>query len=127
MEKFIITLKTRWQDMDALGHINHAKYFTYFEQARICWWFENNILLNRSTGPILIKAEAQYLRALSAPSEITIELEANRLGTSSYWIEYFLIEQGNLCAKGQTKVVWVDYAKKCSVPLPKIMINAIKS
>ncbi|HED52541.1 MAG TPA: hypothetical protein ENI83_03195 [Gammaproteobacteria bacterium] len=27
----------RWGDMDAFGHLNNAKYFTCFEQARVDW------------------------------------------------------------------------------------------
>lgn len=28
----------RWGEMDALGHMNNAVYFRYFEQARISWF-----------------------------------------------------------------------------------------
>ncbi|MBT4827902.1 MAG: acyl-CoA thioesterase, partial [Candidatus Marinimicrobia bacterium] len=28
-------IKTRWRDMDALGHLNHAIYLEYMETARV--------------------------------------------------------------------------------------------
>src|SRR4029078_1685342 len=28
----------RFRDLDALGHVNHAVYLTYFESARIAYW-----------------------------------------------------------------------------------------
>ena len=28
-------LETRWRDMDAIGHINHATYLSYMESARV--------------------------------------------------------------------------------------------
>ena len=28
-------LPVRWGDQDPLGHVNNARFFTYFEQARI--------------------------------------------------------------------------------------------
>ena len=33
--KYIQEIKTRWRDMDAIGHINHATYLTYFETVRV--------------------------------------------------------------------------------------------
>jgi len=32
---YLHQVKTRWRDMDAIGHINHATYLTYFETARV--------------------------------------------------------------------------------------------
>ena len=29
------SIKTRWRDMDALGHLNHAVYLGYMESARV--------------------------------------------------------------------------------------------
>ena len=113
--------------MDALGHINHASYFTYFEQARIAWWYEKGICLNDLIGPVLVKAEAEYLRSLSAPAKLTIELKAHMPGRSSYWIDYDLFESGALCAKGKTKVVWVDYQSNKSIPLPESMLEHINT
>lgn len=125
MDKFQIQLTTRWGDMDALNHINHAKYFTYFEQARIAWWQDKNILLSGDFGPVLVKAEAEYLRAISAPSEIIIELSAHSAKRSSYWIDYSLYQSDTLCAKGQTKIVWIDYKANSSVALPPEMLKHI--
>ena len=31
-------LGVRFRDCDAMGHVNHAVYFTYFEQARLMRW-----------------------------------------------------------------------------------------
>ncbi len=31
------TINVRWSDMDAIGHVNNARYFTYMEQVRIEW------------------------------------------------------------------------------------------
>ena len=31
------TIKMRWGDMDALGHLNNTYYFRYMETARLEW------------------------------------------------------------------------------------------
>ena len=37
-------IAVRWGDMDAGGHVNNSRFFTYFEEARVDW------LGQRSTG-----------------------------------------------------------------------------
>ena len=32
-----ITIKIRWRDMDAYGHVNNAVYLTYLEECRDAW------------------------------------------------------------------------------------------
>ena len=32
---FWTTLRTRWNDMDALGHVNHTAFLSYMETARV--------------------------------------------------------------------------------------------
>lgn len=125
MTKFRYVLATRWGDMDALNHVNHTKYLTYFEQARVAWWQSINIDLHGGAGPVLVKVEAEYLRSLSAPSEVVIELYAHSASRSSYWINYQLFHSDELCALGKTKLVWVDYKKNSSVPLPTDMLKHI--
>lgn len=36
-----------WGDMDALGHVNNARYFDYFQEARIEWLATLNIDLKK--------------------------------------------------------------------------------
>ena len=125
MKPFHLELTARWSDMDALNHINHAAYFTYFEQARIAWWHNVGLVLNQDTGPVVIKAEAEYYQALQAPCQLHIHVKAHTPGHSSYWLEYDVYSNEHLYAKGKTKIVWVDYKKNKSVPLPEDMLKHI--
>lgn len=33
--RFSTTFEVRWRDLDAMGHVNNAVYFTYLEQTRV--------------------------------------------------------------------------------------------
>jgi len=35
---FWLPVTVRWADMDSLGHVNNAKYFTYLESARTAFF-----------------------------------------------------------------------------------------
>ncbi|MBT3338732.1 MAG: acyl-CoA thioesterase [Anaerolineae bacterium] len=38
--KFFYPIEVRYGDLDPQGHLNNAKYLTYFEQARIRYFVE---------------------------------------------------------------------------------------
>jgi acyl-CoA thioester hydrolase len=38
--RFYHPIEVRYGDLDPQGHVNNAKYLTYFEQARVVYWIE---------------------------------------------------------------------------------------
>ena len=38
MSRFTIRIPVRFRDVDVLGHVNNAVYFTYMEQVRTEYW-----------------------------------------------------------------------------------------
>src|SRR5512143_2850546 len=38
--RFFHPIEVRYGDLDPQGHLNNAKYLTYFEQARVRYWTE---------------------------------------------------------------------------------------
>ena len=119
-----------WGDMDALGHINNSRYFTYFEEARVQWL--KSIGLDASSwdsapcGPVIIDAHCTFKKMVTYPSELEIRLSAGSPGKSSFVIEYVIMDGEDLAAQGSTKVVWVDFQKGRPVPLPEIVRGALE-
>ena len=84
---FWTSLRTRWNDMDALGHVNHTVFLSYMETARVETYmqlgFEGiNKRMDKST--ILANIEITYLAQLSHPSSLKIGHRIIRVGTKSY-------------------------------------------
>lgn len=131
-EKFLISVKITpyWSDMDALGHINNSKYFTYFEEARIEWLksigMDSSAWENAETGPVLINANCTFLKMVTYPAELEVRLSAGSPGKSSFLFRYEIQEGEDLCAEGSTKVVWVDFAEGRPVPLPDLVRKALQ-
>ncbi len=127
---YIAKIPIRWRDMDAFGHVNNSVYFTYFEQARAMWWQEVGVPLRNSTeGPVVITASCTFLKPLHYPGNLEAHLFAHSSGTTSFVIDYILHLDQQLdqkIAEGSTKVVWVDYSKSKSIPLPEIILKHIK-
>ena len=66
------TFDIAWGDMDALGHVNNARYFDYFQEARVDWLQQINISLSAPTGPVIVQTSCTYFKPLIYPATVTI-------------------------------------------------------
>lgn len=126
-------IRVRFADLDALGHLNHANYLTYMEQARIlyiqeiCGWDGNWVNL----GMILAKATVDYLLPVQFGDEIGVYTRCSRLGTKSFDLEYVMTrQQGDqieITAKALTVMVAFDYPSNQAIPVPDHWREAIRA
>jgi acyl-CoA thioester hydrolase len=92
-------IAVRWGDMDSMGHVNNAKYFTYCESARMSYFAAIRLPDHREVptqGPALAAATLNFRRQIRYPAD------------------------------GTGVVVWVDYATGRSNPLPESLRRAIR-
>ena len=85
--KYLQFIQTRWRDMDAIGHINHAIYLTYFETVRVNYLNELGFdLLKRGMdkGVILASMKIDYWRQSTYPSNFNIGCRIIRIGHKSF-------------------------------------------
>ena len=113
----------RWSDMDALGHVNNAMYFTYMEQARIAWFQQlnlGNINIQAKEGPILANASCTFLKPILYPNEITVSITVNTPGRTSVHTHYHIgvAGQPDDYAHGEATIVWMNYLKQQPTPIP---------
>lgn len=124
IRKLVHTMRMpiRWGDMDALGHVNNTVYFRYMEQARIEWFNEIGCLPDsQDEGPVIVNAHCTFIRQLRYPGEIEIRTFVGPSGRSSFetYVEIRRVDElTTLAAEGGAKIVWVDFQKEKSVPLP---------
>lgn len=109
-----------WGDMDALGHVNNARYFDYFQEARIEWLQSIQLDLKQPQGPVVIQVGCTYLKPVIYPAIVTIKSSIHNIGRSSAVIHHDLYQNDILMAQGMSKIVWVDYKLNKSVPLPEV-------
>ncbi|MCE3045053.1 thioesterase family protein [Legionella sp. 16cNR16C] len=112
-----------WGDMDALGHVNNARYFDYFQEARIEWLATLNIDLKQNTGPVVIHTACTYLKPVIYPATLVLDSSIHSIGRSSFVIDHDLFQNEELMAQGISKVVWVDYKLNKSIPIPDEVRN----
>ena len=122
--------QVRWADMDALGHVNNAVYFTYVEQARI---ESLEHLMDEwhagGTGPVLVHASMTYKRPIKHPATALVRVYIGRPGRTSLQSRYEVTvesDEGTLYAEGEATLVWIDLAKEQPCPLPTPLREAVE-
>lgn len=121
--EFIYRDKVRYSDCDMHQHMNHAAYFSFFEQARVEYF--NNLGFKTGTDYksipfILAAAHCDYKAPAHIHDEIAIEMGTTSVGNTSFRIDYEMknAKTGQLLAEGYTVQVMYDYDKMKSIPVP---------
>jgi acyl-CoA thioester hydrolase len=117
-------LQVRWSDMDALGHVNNARFLTYMEQARI--HYISGIRLwdgvGDKLGLIIARVEIDFRLPLFATDDVHIFTRCVRLGNRSLATEQLVArrkgDQYEIAAQGMITIVVYDYTANQSAPIP---------
>jgi acyl-CoA thioester hydrolase len=121
----------RWGDMDAMGHVNNTNYFRYMEIIRLEWLRSLGMQLGADTveGLVIINAFCTFHRQFEYPGDIRARLYVSDPGRSSFesWTTMTRAgEPGAVYASGGATIVWADYTKQKSVPLPQWVREAVE-
>jgi acyl-CoA thioester hydrolase len=113
-------LSVRFRDCDAMGHVNHAVYFTYLEQCRLTFWRELTGAPTPQTRVIIARAECDYRAPAHFGDELEVRLRVGDIGRSSFTLAYEIVDvpSARVMAIGRTVQVSYDYAANRSMPLP---------
>ena len=118
-----IPMSVRWRDMDAMGHVNNAKYVSYLEEARVRWMLGvPGASMTDRIAPVVAATNVNYRAPIVWPNDIVVELFVERLGNSSVTIGHRIVDGKNgntLYSDGNVVVVWMDAATGKSAPLPE--------
>lgn len=118
------SIRTHWGDMDGLRHINHAKYLTYMETARLDLYTRLGHKMARwdmDSSSILASMEVDYLEQVEHPTELEIGQRITRIGTKSYEILTAIFKKGakNPIVQANFVLVSINYKTGKTVPVPE--------
>ena len=121
--RFSITIPVRFSDLDALGHVNNARFLTYMEEARLAYWTHlfpldpENI---KSLGLILADAKLSFRSPATLGETLRVWTRVASFGTKSFVQEYRIETLGSqrLIVEGSTVVVMFEYHNNRSIAIP---------
>ena len=98
-----------------MGHVNNAKFFTYFEQVR-CEEFDRIGLAvgnTTSEGPILAATQCQFKAPVLHPDTLEVGALSVKESDSTWTHRYAIVSHasGRVVAEGPADLVWFDYER----------------
>jgi acyl-CoA thioester hydrolase len=128
---FYHPLEVRYGDLDPQGHVNNAKFLTYFEQTRVQYLIHLGLFRKDQSflevGIILAEARVTFLAPLRFGIEARVGARTTRLGNKSIQMAYALSEtsSGQNLAEGSAVLVTYDYLGQKTIPIPDAWRSAI--
>ena len=115
----------RWDDIDAFGHVNNAKYLTFIQEARFQWSFYE--AKSKGETPSIVEmvvaqAEVDYLAPIYEGGLFyDVRLWVDSIGNSSFKMGYEVVgPDGTIHATVKSVQVAVDMETKKSRPLTDV-------
>lgn len=100
------TVQTRYQDLDAMGHINNVAFAAMFENARVRF---NHAVGRPDEGDgfraVVARNEINYLAEGSYPADVEIATGVGRIGTRSWELLAVMHQDGRAIATCDTTIV----------------------
>ncbi|MFT6396198.1 MAG: acyl-CoA thioester hydrolase [Bradymonadia bacterium] len=118
-----MTIEVAWGDMDAFGHVNNTRYFSYFEIARIAWFQDVGVMPDGEVGevgPILASTSCRFKVPVKFPDTLTLEVEVFDVGEDRFSHRYTAHSEslGRIAAIGEALVVAYHYKAGAKSMLP---------
>jgi acyl-CoA thioester hydrolase len=129
--RFFHPVEVRYGDLDPQGHLNNAKYLTYFEAARINYFVHLGLFRPGHSfmeiGVILADAQVSFHAPVEYGTPVKVGVRTSKLGNKSMTVEQNIVHAGTgeVLASGQVVLVAFDYHTNKSMPIPNVMREKI--
>lgn len=119
-KRFETEIEVIFRDIDALGHVNNAVFFTYMETARIRFMMQELNLTQLTELPlILAKATCDFLAPARFGDKLRVSVFVSKIGNKSFTLEYDIVGEGDKSiATGSSVIVTFDYRNNSPIPIP---------
>ena len=107
-------IQVRFNDTDALGHLNNTSYALYAELSRI--QFLHDLGANVSSL-ILAHLSLDFRKQVKFGEEVFVNTWVEKLGSSSVTLAQEVISEGDIAAQIKSVVVHFDYKANKAKPI----------
>ena len=117
----VIRIPTRWSDLDALGHVNNTKFFTFDEDVRLSYFKEQMDKPGfwKEQGLILANISCDFIAQLHHPADLQAGIRVVSIGRSSFKTLAAMYNGEKLVAATRATLVWFDYNNQKSMAVPE--------
>ncbi len=124
-ESWQIAIKdyVRFDELDALNHVNNKAYLTWFETVRVMYMMDLGLSYSdpSSLKFVVRTASAEYIRPIFLPQDYCVLARVSSLGRTSFMMDYAVYSNGQIHAKGDSQLVLLQPDGQKSTPIPDDM------
>ncbi|ADG05766.1 acyl-CoA thioesterase [Kyrpidia tusciae] len=114
----ISTLRVRYCETDAMGHVNNISYMIYLEQGRTDFMKEIRKNLGREVAIVLASIRCDFRAPSYFDDELQVRTEVQRVGKTSITMSQAILRGDELIAQGESVIVHVDPVAQRPAPIP---------
>lgn len=109
MKELCTSIKVRFRDLDALGHMNYASYLTFLEESFNDLWKKTVLRVGKefvptALGCVTVRTEIDYRSQALCGETLDVYIWVTAVGRSSFTTAYRVLEpvSGRLVAEAKT-------------------------
>lgn len=131
--KHQIELNVRFMDLDALHHVNNARYLNFLEEGRIAYSQEVLGLFNRidEFNVLVARVEIDFIRPIAFGEKVTVYTKVSKLGTKSFVFDSLICASSKgeekVCAHALQTIVAFDPKSNSSIEIPQSLKDQVQS
>lgn len=124
---FSIALTVRVNDLNYGNHVGYQHFFSFFQEARIAYLDQFGFSeLDIGGGSMIVsEANCQYKRELHLKDQIRVGCAVRELKSKLFLMDYAILKENVICAKGFTKNFCYDYNTQSICRVPDVFAQAI--
>ena len=121
--RFFHPMEVRYGDLDPQGHLNNAKYLTYFEQARVKYFAELGLFSRDQSfmdiGVIVADIHIRYMAPVLLGAAVKVGVQTIKIGNKSITLRQTILDatSGQAYAEGTVVLVAYDYHSHKTTPV----------
>ena len=121
---FFHPIEVRYGDLDPQGHVNNAKFVTYFESGRVQYVQSLGFFAKGQSfleiGVILADLQITFLAPILWGTPVQVGVRTTQLGSKSLHMEQCIVnrEDNTVFTTGKAVLVAFNYHHGKSIPIP---------
>lgn len=130
--KHTLPIQLRFNDVDALGHVNNSVYFSFYDLGKTAY-FNDIKNLNESLidivdfGLVIANIQANFLKPIFPDEKIAVQTAVSEMGNKSFKLiqQVINIETNDVKCTCCTVMVGYDLITKVTQSIPDVWKNAM--
>lgn len=122
-------IQLRFNDFDALGHVNNSIYLSFYDLGKTAYFQEvlPNLTINKEIGVVIADIHVTFLLPVYPGENVAVKTAVTEIGNKSFKLLQQLIDTDNNEVKCTSRTVMVcfDATTKTTCPISQEWRNAI--